>query len=143
MVKENQANRLIFLGILLFLLGLIVGLAVPFFANPRMGLSSHLEGVMNGMFLVILGLIWPKLQLSGRWLSIAFWLAVYGTFANWLGILVAAIFNAGEMLNVAAQGQRGPVIAEGFVTFCLISLTLAMLAVCVILLVGLKHTLKK
>ncbi|MDZ7743196.1 MAG: hydrogenase [Bacteroidota bacterium] len=142
-IQHNQSNKLIFLGVLLFFLGLIVGLTVPLFANPRMGLSSHLEGIMNGIFLIVLGLIWYKIDVTARWLRITFWLAIYGTFANWFGILIAAIFNAGKMLNVAAEGQEGPAFAEGIVTFSLISLTLAMLAVCVIVLIGLGRQMRK
>lgn len=139
---KKQSNRLIFLGILLFLLGLIVGLIVPLLANPRMALSSHIEGVLNGMLLVIFGLIWHKVQLSARWLKITFWLAIYGTFANWFGILVAAIFNAGGMLTVAAEGQEGPPVVEGIVNFSLISLSIAMLAVCTLVLIGLYRTIR-
>ncbi len=136
-IVKNQADRLIFLGFLLFLLGLIVGLIVPVLANPRMGLSSHIEGVMNGMLLIILGLIWNRVKLSDKWLKITFWLAIYGTFANWFGILIAAIFNAGKMLTVAAKGQEGHPVAESVVTFSLVTLTLAMMFVSVAILIGL------
>lgn len=138
-LKEKQSSRLIFLGVLLFLLGLLVGLAVPAMANPRMGVSSHLEGVMNGMFLVILGLIWERLRLSTRWLKITFYLVLYGTFINWFSILIAAVFNAGEMLGIAAGGVKGDPIPEAFVTFSLISLSLAMIIVCISVLVGLRR----
>ena len=40
---------------LLFLLGLITGLVVQQLENPRMGLAAHLEGLMNGTFLLALG----------------------------------------------------------------------------------------
>lgn len=135
--KNEQAEKLIFLGVLLFFLGLIVGLIVPFFANPRMGLSSHIEGVLNGMLLVLFGLIWNRVKLPPVWLKITFWLTIYGTFANWLGILVAAIFNAGKMLSVAANGQEGHPVAEAVVTFSLLSLTVAMIFVSVAVLIGL------
>lgn len=141
-LKKKQGDKLVFLGVLLFFLGLIVGLLVPLLANPRMGLSSHIEGVLNGMFLIILGIIWQKVALPARWLMITFWLAIYGTFANWLGILIAAIFNAGKMLGVAAQGKEGTPIAEGFVNFSLITLTIAMLIICVTVLVGLRRNTK-
>ena len=137
-LKQKQSNRLIYLGVLLFLLGLIVGLIVPLFANPRMGVSSHLEGVMNGMFLIILGLIWNKIALSSKWLKISFWLAIYGTFVNWLGILIAATFDAGEMLGIVAGGKKGPAVAEGIVTFSLISLSVAMIVICITVLIGLR-----
>jgi hydroxylaminobenzene mutase len=139
---KKQANQLIILGVLLFLLGLIVGLFVPIFANPRMGLSSHIEGVLNGMLLILIGLVWSRLELSGRWLSITFWLAVYGTFANWLGILIAAIFDAGKMLTVAADGKEGSPVVEGIVNFSLISLSVAMIMVSIIILIGLVRSMK-
>ncbi|GAB4138346.1 MAG: hydrogenase [Ignavibacteriales bacterium] len=142
-LQKHQSDKLIFLGITLFLFGLIVGLFVPMFANPRMGLSSHIEGVLNGIFLIVLGLIWNKIDLSVRWLKINFWLAVYGTFANWFGILVAAIFNAGKLLNIASQGKEGSPLAEAFVNFSLISLSIAMIILCIITLVGLKGKFKQ
>lgn len=138
-LQQKHSDNLIFSGVLLFLLGLIVGLLVPLFANPRMGLSSHLEGVLNGIFLIVLGLIWNKLALSNRWLNLSYWLALYGTFMNWLGILVAAVFNAGKMLNIAANGKEGSPFAEGFVAFSLLSLTMAMLVICVTVLIGLRR----
>lgn len=59
------AQRFIELGVLLFLLGLVTGFAIPFMSSLRMGLSSHLEGVLNGIFLIALGLIWSRLALPG------------------------------------------------------------------------------
>ncbi|OBG65244.1 hypothetical protein A9X05_10165 [Mycobacterium sp. E3298] len=43
------------LGLVLFLIGLLTGFAVAALKNPRMALSSHLEAVLNGMFLVLIG----------------------------------------------------------------------------------------
>jgi hydroxylaminobenzene mutase len=44
----------LFLGFLFFLLSLITGLIVPAFANPRLAVSIHIEGVLNGIFLIVL-----------------------------------------------------------------------------------------
>lgn len=96
-----QANKLIFLGLILFLLGLVIGLFVHNMTNPRMALSAHLEGVMNGMFLILLGLLWKQLVLSKTWLTITFWLTVYGTFANLLAVIIAAITGFGKMMPFA------------------------------------------
>ncbi len=138
-LKKKHSDQLIFLGVLLFLLGLVTGLVVPVFTNPRLGVSSHIEGVLNGILLIVLGLIWHKVNLPGRWLKIGFWLALYGTFTNWLGILIAAIFNAGGMLGIAANGKKGSPLAEAIVQFCLVSLSIAMLVVAVLVLLGLKR----
>jgi hydroxylaminobenzene mutase len=61
-------QRVLFtLGLVLFLVGLLTGFAVPALKNPRMALSSHLEAVLNGMFLVLLGLLWPHIDLPKAW----------------------------------------------------------------------------
>jgi hydroxylaminobenzene mutase len=56
------------LGIILFLIGLLTGFVIPKLVNSRMGLASHLEGVLNGIFLVAVGLPWQRLNLSNAWL---------------------------------------------------------------------------
>ena len=66
MSAEDTGRRLVWHGMLLFLLGLFTGFVEPQFANVRMGLTAHVEGVMNGMFLVALGAAWSLLRLSAR-----------------------------------------------------------------------------
>jgi hydroxylaminobenzene mutase len=136
--QDRTGHRLLQFGIALFLLGLLVGFSVPALANPRMGLASHLEGVMNGLFLVALGLIWPRLMLSPRLLNATFWLALYGTFANWIATLLAAVWGAGRMMPIAAQGHFGTPGQEAIVRLLLMSLSVIMVLVCVLVLVGLR-----
>jgi hydroxylaminobenzene mutase len=135
---KRQASNLLFLGFLLFLLGLITGLGVPAFASPRLAVSSHIEGVLNGIFLIVLGLVWHKIALSDRLLKITYWLALYGTFANWFALLFAAVFKAGKMLGAMAGGTEGPAVPEAVVAFLLITLSVAMVFISVLVLVGLK-----
>jgi hypothetical protein len=61
---EFTNRRLMWHGMFLFLIGLLTGFAEQHFANERMGLAAHLEGVMNGTFLVALGAIWNEVRLS-------------------------------------------------------------------------------
>lgn len=124
------------MGILLFFLGLVVGLLIPMMINHRMGLTTHLEGILNGIFLVVLGLIWNRLELSARWLGVTFWLALYGSFANFFATLIAAITGSGKLMPLAG-GQEGQPIIDGIISFLLISLSIAMLVMCVIILKGL------
>ncbi len=134
----SRSHRLLQLGMLLFLLGLLVGFAVPSLANPRMGLASHLEGVINGLFLVVLGLVWPGLTLPGPASTTLFWLALYGTFANWAATLLAAFWGAGASMPLAAGALRGSAAQELIIDALLISLALAMVAVSVLTLWGLR-----
>lgn len=137
---SGPAHVLMRAGVLLFLVGLFTGLAVPLMQIPRMALSSHLEGVMNGMLLMILGLMWPKLSLPAWAGTATFWLALYGTFANWLATLLSAAWGAAATMPIAGQGAVGTPIAEGIVAALLGSLTLAMIAVCGFVLWGLRPT---
>jgi hydroxylaminobenzene mutase len=141
-LQKWQSDRLLFLGILLFLFGLLIALFIPMMTNPRMGLSAHLEGAMNGMFLVILGLIWDKLLLNDKWLASAFWLTVFGSFANFLAVSIAAVTGAGKLMPIAG-GKEGTFLVEGLISFLLISLALAMIGVCLIVLMGLSRYIKR
>jgi hypothetical protein len=57
---ENMKRRLMWYGMMLFFLGLLTGFAETNFSNLRMGLAAHLEGLMNGIFLLVLGAIWGE-----------------------------------------------------------------------------------
>ena len=81
---ETSARQLMWYGMFLFLLGLLTGLMELRFTNMRMGVSAHLEGVMNGIFLVAVGAIWNEVRLSRPAKTAAFWTALYGTYANWV-----------------------------------------------------------
>lgn len=138
-IKQRFSRRLMRFGFLLFLLGLITGLFVQMLANPRMGLSSHLEGVLSGMFLVILGLVWPRLRLGRAAMTSTYWLALYGAFANWATTLVAAAWAAGaSLMPMAALGHKGTPTQELIITFGASSLALAMLATSFLVLWGLR-----
>ena len=139
-MQTSQAQRLLQFGVALFLLGLVTGLAVSQTANPRMALASHIEAVMNGTFLIALGLLWPKLVLPPRQLAAAFWLVIYGTFANWAATLLAAVWAAGnEMMPQAARGRAGTQMQEMLINTLLITLAIAMITACVLILAGLRR----
>ncbi|HCW76008.1 MAG TPA: hydrogenase [Candidatus Marinimicrobia bacterium] len=133
--QQRQSNLLIFLGSILFLLGLIVGLFVQNMTNPRMALSAHLEGVMNGMLLIVLGLIWPKILLTARWLIITFRLVLFGTYANITAVFIAAVTGYGKMMPIAG-GLEGTAFWESAISLLLITLSLAMVAVGILVLLG-------
>lgn len=69
---NSRGRRLLWHGMLLFVLGLLTGLVSQNFTNPRMGLSAHLEGIMNGTFLLAVGAAWNHARLSERAASVAF-----------------------------------------------------------------------
>ncbi|MRR14177.1 hydrogenase, partial [archaeon] len=89
-LEKNHSRGMIRLGAVLVLMGLFSGLLVPHLANPRMGLSSHMEGVMSGLLLMVIGTVWPKLRLGGAARKAACFSLIYGAFTNWANTLLAA-----------------------------------------------------
>src|SRR5580700_6040151 len=113
---KDTSRRLMFHGMFLFLLGLLTGFAEQHFANMRMGLAAHLEGVMNGTFLLALGAIWTHVRLSATATAIAFWTVLYGTYFNWLITLIAAVYGTAALSPITGAGHSGKPWQETFVT---------------------------
>ena len=108
-----RGHRLIQIGIALFLIGLLIGVAVPYFAVPRLALSGHLVLLMQGVFLSVVGLIWPRLTFTRATSTAAFWLLVYGCLAASSSNILGALWGAGNsILPIAAGAARGSDLQE-------------------------------
>lgn len=112
----EAAAILSFTGVLLFLLGLFTGFAIPVCRSPRLGLSAHLTGVQSGTFLLALGLLWPHLALGQPWNGVVAngtWVCLYMV---WLSLLLAGVFGAGRGLPIAGQGITTTPVPQAVVT---------------------------
>ena len=137
--SRRQGHRLLQFGVLLFLFALLVGLVLPTFAVPRLGLSTHLLGLMQGLFLVVLGVLWPRLRLTRMMGRIGALLAGYGCLAAWTANLSAAILGAGNsMLPIAAGASHGSAMQEAIISVALRSAAVSLIAATVMVLWGLR-----
>ncbi len=125
-------------GMFLFILGLLTGFAEQHFANVRMGLAAHLEGVMNGTFLLALGAIWNEVKLPPRGKAAAYWTVLYGTYINWLMTVLAAIFGTAALSPITGAGHSGQPWQESFVTAGFLSVGIAIVASSALVLWGLR-----
>ena len=130
MALENARRRLIWHGIFLFFLGLLSGFAIPAVTNPRLGLSAHMEALMNAVLLIVVGgIVWNELKLSDRIAKAVFWLFLYAAYGSWFFCLLAAIFGASKILPIASAGYTAAPWQEAVVRIGLslvaISVTLA------------------
>ncbi len=135
---EGTNRRLMWNGMFLFLLGLITGFAETHFANIRMGLAAHLEGVMNGIFLVALGAIWTEVRLIPRAKAIANWTALFGTYGNWLVTTLAAAFGTAALSPITGAGHSGESWQESLVTVGFLTVGVTIIASSVLVLWGLR-----
>ncbi len=135
----DNKRALLWHGALLFLLGLLTGLVQQQMTNPRMGLAAHLEGLMNGTFLIAAGAVWNELKLTPKQSAWAYWTLLYGTYANWAFTTIAAVFGTKAMTPLTSAGYSGRPWQEAIVTFGFTSVALAMIAALVLLLAGWKR----
>ncbi len=136
---DDSKRKLIWHGMFLFLLGLLTGFVEQKFVNPRMGLAAHLEGVMNGTFLIALGAVWTEVRLSPRPKISTFRIALYGAYVNWLATALAASFGSAALSPITGAGHRAQPWQEGLVTALFMSVGLATIAAAVLVLWGLRR----
>lgn len=129
MSRNDVARRLALLGVALLLAGMATGLFTGLMPNPRLGLSAHLAGAMGGIMLVALAGIWGRVTLSPRGQAWAFGLLAFGSVANWVTVLAAAMLGAGATsMPIAGRGMAGGPGQENAIAAALIALSLSVLA---------------
>jgi len=136
---DNTGRRLAWYGMLLFLLGLITGLAEQRFANIRMGLAAHLEGLMNGIFLMALGAVWSGVKLPPAPKVIAYRTGLYGSYANWAFTAAAAIWGTASFSPINGTAHGAAVWKETIVTLGLLSVVVTMITASALMLWGLRR----
>jgi hydroxylaminobenzene mutase len=135
---DDGKRRLMWHGMFLFLLGLLTGFVETKFVNVRMALAAHLEGVMNGTFLLALGAAWPEVKLSPRLKVAAYVAALYGTYANWAVTLLAAVFGTAALSPITAASHSALPWQETLVTIAFMSVGVVIIACAVLVLWGLR-----
>jgi (hydroxyamino)benzene mutase len=138
-LSDDTRRRLIWHGMFLFLLGLLVGLAEGRVANPRMGLAAHLEGLMNGTYLIALGAVWSFVTLSLKLKTFTFWVVIYGTYSNLIITTYAAMVGANSMSPITGAGHGASALQETLVTAGFVTVGIAMLVSSVLILWGLRR----
>lgn len=136
----RQAHRLSQVGISLFLFAALVGMAIPTFAVPRLALSVHLLGILQGIFFLAVGQVWLRLTLGPKIARVAFWLLIYGGIAALASSLLAAAWGAGNsILPMAAGSAHGTAFQEAVINIGLRSAGATLIAALVLILWGLRR----
>ncbi|MGN6517286.1 MAG: hydrogenase, partial [Rhizomicrobium sp.] len=101
----RMTSLLCFTGVLLFLLGLLTGFAIPALKAPRIGLSAHLAATQMGVALIAFGFLWERLTFWNGWsapLAHVLWISFY---IVWAAILLGGIWGTGRALPIAGAGH--------------------------------------
>jgi len=124
----------------LFFLGLITGVLIPTLTSPRLALAAHMEGLLNGIFLILVGgVVWKELRLPERLVSTGFWLLLVAAYASWGFCLLAAVFGASRTLAIAGAGYAAAAWQERLVSAGLGVGAVCVLMACCLVLYGLRE----
>jgi hydroxylaminobenzene mutase len=136
---SRQGHRLIQVGIALFVFSALEGFTIPYLASPRLGLSVHTLSGLEGVIMLALGLMWPRLNLGATTSRIAFWFFVYSVFATLIPYVMAAVWGAGNsIIPLAAGPARGSAFQEAVINVILYSAALPFLISMALILWGLR-----
>jgi len=107
MTVQAQSRQILMHGMILVLVGLVWGFAVPGTPHPRLALGAHIQLVTNGMLFMVLGtalLAVPhRVGLKSVWVIVA---AAWLTWAMAMSEVANSWWGAAQTLPLAA-GEAG------------------------------------
>jgi hydroxylaminobenzene mutase len=136
-MNDTRDRRFFRHGLFLIVTGLVAGLLMQRMPHPRLGLATHLEALLLGMLLLLLGLLWGRFSLPAWARALLGWLPILGAYTS-VGVhLFTALFPAGEYwMPIAAAGSTGTPWQERIVTAAMIVIGVTMLPAMLIALWG-------
>lgn len=136
--RNNEARQILFHGGIMTLLSLLSGFTTFFALAPRIALSSHTVGLLQGAMLIAIAGAWHLLNAPPKTLKILKYTLLVGFYANWISTQLSALWSAGRitypingkaMPEGAASWQDMTVTVLGVLSFLiLISAVLIILA---------------
>jgi hydroxylaminobenzene mutase len=111
---EDRGRHILIHGLLLVMVGLIWGFAVPLAPYPRLALGAHIQFVTNGLLIIVMAILLLKLPHHvGPKSATVMLVAAYLTWLMALSEAANAWWGANQMLPIAA-GQAGAVGGEAW-----------------------------
>jgi hydroxylaminobenzene mutase len=121
----RQGHRMLQIGIALFVFSGLEGFAIHSLPVPSLGRSVHTLSAEQGIITIVLGLLWPRLNLRTTASRIAFWTFLYSSFATLIPFVLAAIWGAGNStIPLAAGTAHGSAMQETVIKVILYSAAL-------------------
>jgi len=123
--STNEARQILFHGGIMTLLSLLSGFTAYFALAPRLALSSHTVGLLQGAILIAIAGSWHLLNAPPKTLKILKVSLLVGFYANWISTQLSALWSAGkdtypingkEMPAGAAPWQDMAVTILGFLS---------------------------
>lgn len=119
---SRQGHRMLQIGIALFVFSGLEGFVIHSLPVPSLGRSVHTLSALQGIITLVLGLLWPRLNLGTTTSWIAFWTFLYSSFATLIPFILAAVWGAGNTtIPLAAGAAHGSAFQEAIIKVILYS----------------------
>ena len=102
----ERGQGLIRWGIILLALSVLSGFAIPLVPDPVMGLASHIQGLLNAFMLLLIGLVWSRLEIGYLGSVVAYWGLILGAFVTFVVQMVATFLEIGGTIFPLAGGAH-------------------------------------
>ena len=138
-ILSRQGQRMLQIGIALFVFAGFEGFVIHSLPVPSLGRSVHTLSALQGIITLVLGLLWPRLNLGATASRIAFWTYIYSSFATLVPFVLAAVWGAGNTtIPLAAGAARGSAFQEAIINIVLYSAALPFFISMALILWGLR-----
>ena len=138
-VLSRQGQRMLQIGIGLFVFSGLEGFVISRLASPPLGRSVHTLSALQGVMSLVLGLFWPRLKLGATTAQVAFWTYNYSALATLVPFVLAAVWGAGNTtMPLAAGPARGSARLEAAIKVIIYSAPLPFFVSMALILWGLR-----
>ena len=112
----ERGHGLIRWGVVLIALSVLSGFAIPHVAGPVLGLATHVQGLLNAFMLILIGLIWSRVEIGYLGSVVAYWGLIAGGFVTF-GVQLACTFLeiGGTVFPIVGAGHVGTPAQETIV----------------------------
>ena len=105
--------RLVRAGVLLLFLTTVSGFLIPITPDKLLGVVAHVHTLLNGVLLLLLGLVWPRLVMHVGTSALATTALIVSSCAFVITFWVCAFLEiGGTMFPVAFAGHTGTPMQE-------------------------------
>lgn len=134
--NKRIAQILVILGTVLFIGGLLSGFLIPLTTNMKLGVGAHMAGVTNGTFLILAGVVWHRMKLDRKKELTTCYTVVYGTYANWIFITLAAFWGTKALAPVSGANDGAAPWQEAVITVGLLTVAATIIYASVMMTLG-------
>lgn len=130
----ERGQGLIKWGTVLLALSVLTGFAIPLVSDPVLGLATHIQGLLNAFMLLLVGLIWSRLEIGYLGSVTAYWGLILGAYLTLAVQFACTLLRIGGTVFPLAGGTHiGTPLEEELVKrsiqFAAVVTTLAVLIV--------------